>query len=133
MSPGRVLTEADPSTSGIVSPVRCEYTLKGRHEVNISAVVNLLRLRLQLFRTRDEADRLGPADSSTSNLNSALKRILRLAVHVVAHSSQQAMIRLHGLETSVLQQEASGTISVLDLTFTQRVTQAGGLLITDDA
>lgn len=133
VSLGCVGAEANPEAAGVVAPVRREDTLERRHEVDISAVRDRGSKRFKALSVIDETDGLAPMDSSTCYLDCALEGILRLSVHVVAKSCQEAMIGLDDLGAGVLEEEAPSAVRVLHLSLPEHMAKTGCVLIAEVA
>lgn len=133
MASTSIRSQAYPKTSGIVSPMWREDALESRHEVNISAVGYRPGQGLQLLRTFDEPNSLGPMNCSSCDFDGSFKCILRRSVYVVAQRRQESMFRLHWLWPRVLEQEAASTVSILDLSLSKNMAQASGMLVAHDS
>jgi hypothetical protein len=129
----RVGSEADPETTGIVTPVWREDALESWNEVDVSAVRDGGGERLETLRVIDEANGFTPVDSSASYLDGAFEGVLGLSVNIIAQSRQKSMIRLHDLRSRILKKEAPSAVRILHLSFPEHVPETGRMLIAKNA
>lgn len=136
MGLGGELGETKDGTSGISSPVGGEETGQSGDENDTGGVLNLGGQLSNLLRGLNEANVVSqPLDAGASHGDGALKSVDGLgALEVVTNGGQQTVVGDDGLLSSVVEQEAAGTVCVLGLTGLKGLlADEGGRLVTETA
>ena len=125
--------ETDPSTSGIITPMWSEDSLKCWHKVYVTTIFYSQCKSFEIFGIFNKPYTFCPRDGCPSYFNRSFQSILCVVSNFITHGRQQPILCNYRLCPSILQDKAACTVSIFNLSFSQDMTDASGLLVSSNS